>query len=82
MNWKETAMTTAMTTELNVTGMTCGHCRSAVQRALTEVEGVDTATVDLEAGVARVEGDAKPEALVAAVQKEGYGATVAGAQSG
>ncbi|MDQ3459904.1 MAG: heavy-metal-associated domain-containing protein [Deinococcota bacterium] len=71
-----------MTTELNVTGMTCGHCRSAVQRALTEVEGVDTATVDLEAGVARVEGDAKPEALVAAVQKEGYGATVAGAQSG
>ncbi len=69
-------------TTFGVTGMTCGHCRSAVQRALTEVEGVDTATVDLEAGVARVEGDAKPEALVAAVQKEGYGATVAGAQSG
>ncbi|MDQ3398801.1 MAG: cation transporter [Deinococcota bacterium] len=62
-------------TKLQVNGMTCNHCVTAVQRALEDVEGVEAATVDLEHGVAEVEGAADVNALIAAVQEEGYQAT-------
>lgn len=63
-----------MNTTLNVTGMTCGHCVSAVKKALEAVPGVHSADVSLESGQATVQGDASPEALVQAVQQEGYSA--------
>ena len=66
-------------TQLKVEGMTCGHCQSSVKRALESVEGVQGAEVNLEDGTARVEGDADPAKLVAAVQEEGYQASTVGA---
>jgi copper chaperone len=66
----------SMTTELQVSGMTCGHCQTAVTNALQAVPGVKAASVDLQNGLARVEGEAHPEALIAAVTEEGYGAQV------
>ena len=63
-------------TQLNVTGMTCGHCQSAVKSALESVEGVQRAEVDLDTGIARVEGNADTSKLVHAVEEEGYGASV------
>ena len=63
--------------QLNVTGMTCGHCQNAVKNALESVAGVQKAEVDLASGVACVEGDADVNKLVAAVEEEGYGAAVA-----
>lgn len=36
--------------ELKVEGMTCGHCKRAVEEALKTVEGVTGAEVDLESG--------------------------------
>jgi copper chaperone len=66
-----------MSIELNVTGMSCGHCKVAVEGALKKVEGVKVAEVDLSGGKARVEGEKiNPEALIAAVLDEGYGASV------
>lgn len=59
-------------TELKIDGMTCGHCATAVQRALERVAGVNAATVDLASGHAKVDGDVALSALVAAVQDEGY----------
>jgi copper chaperone CopZ len=44
---KETTMTTAT---YAVTGMTCGHCASAVTTELTTLEGVTDVAVDLVAG--------------------------------
>ena len=38
------------TTTYRVTGMTCGHCASAVQAELAALEGVDEVVVDLHAG--------------------------------
>ena len=64
-------------TELNITGMTCDHCQRAVQGALESVEGVQSASVDLDMGVARVDGEADLEALMAAVEEEGYQAAPA-----
>ena len=62
------------TTQLNITGMSCGHCVKAVEKALRGVPGVQSAEVSLEAGRATVQGDADAQALMAAVKEEGYGA--------
>jgi copper chaperone len=69
------------TTRLQVTGMTCGHCREAVEKALRGSQGVRNATVHLDSGTAEVEYEEErvaPEQLIAAVEEEGYGAAVAG----
>ncbi|GGR21116.1 CopZ family metallochaperone [Deinococcus ruber] len=63
-----------MNTELNISGMTCGHCQTAVTNALKRVPGVQDARVDLKTGKAVVEGHAELPALLAAVTEEGYGA--------
>ena len=60
---------------LTITGMTCDHCKVAVQKALESVKGVSTVKVDLANGVARVEGTAQTELLIAAVEEEGYTAS-------
>jgi copper chaperone len=69
-----------MSIELNVTGMTCGHCKAAVETALKNVEGVNLVQVDLASGKASVEGaHVNSDALIAAVIEEGYSAQLAGA---
>ena len=69
-------MLLGMSTELNISGMTCGHCQTAVTNALKSVPGVENAQVDLQTGKAVVEGQVDPQALLAAVTEEGYGAQV------
>lgn len=64
------------TVQLQVTGMSCGHCVAAVTRALKTVPGTQDAQVDLATGRATVQGSATPEALVKAVADEGYGVTL------
>jgi len=64
-------------TRLDVQGMTCGHCSAAVKRALEAVPGVDSATVDLDAGSATVAGSAPVDALIEAIGAEGYKAAPA-----
>ena len=63
------------TIQLTVRGMTCDHCARSVERKLASTPGVTKATVDLQAGQARVEYNAdvvKPEVLVNAVRQLGY----------
>jgi copper chaperone len=67
-----------MSVELNVTGMTCGHCQAAVTKALKNVPGVTDVKVDLQSGKAIVEGNTDPQSLIGAVAEEGYGATLQG----
>lgn len=65
------------TTQLQVTGMTCGMCVQHVTQALNEVAGVRSATVDLKAGAATVQHEgATPEALLEAVAEAGYEARI------
>ncbi len=67
-----------MKIELNVSGMTCGHCKAAVESALKAVAGVSAVAVDLAGGKATVDGEGvQLEALVAAVAEEGYSASAA-----
>lgn len=66
------------TIELSVTGMTCDHCVHAVTTAVKGVRGVADADVSLEQKSARVQGDDfDVKAVIAAIEEEGYEATVA-----
>jgi copper chaperone len=69
------------TLKLRVTGMTCGHCQMKVEQALKQTAGVYSAIVELETGEAEVDFDddaATTGQLVAAVERAGYGAKLAG----
>ncbi|KEZ75826.1 CopZ family metallochaperone [Salinisphaera hydrothermalis] len=64
-------------TKLKIEGMSCQHCVKSVDEALSEVPGVDrVVAVRLDEGEAEVEGSADHNALVAAVEEEGYDARV------
>lgn len=61
--------------ELKVTGMTCGHCENAVNKALAAVPGVTRVVeVSREKSRVMVEGSADVQALIAAITEEGYSA--------
>ena len=62
--------------ELEITGMTCAACAGRVERALRKVPGVGEAAVNVATEVATVRLDAPGpvDALVAAVERAGYGA--------
>lgn len=63
--------------KFNVEGMTCGHCQKAVKDAFEGVPGIERAEVNLQEGTAFVEGSADVQVLIAAVEDEGYTATLA-----
>ncbi|SFD45107.1 copper chaperone [Lentibacillus persicus] len=68
-----------METTLNVRGMTCGHCESAVKGALEDVEGVQGVEVSLDAGTVNViydETTANIESMREAVEEQGYDVVV------
>ncbi|PWL88386.1 MAG: copper-translocating P-type ATPase [Oscillospiraceae bacterium] len=64
----------------NVTGMTCSACSAHVEKAVRRVAGVRDVTVNLLTNSMVVEADASlpPQAITAAVEKAGYGASPAG----
>ena len=67
--------------ELRVDGMTCGHCVSAVTRAVKAVDSDANVEVDLGTGKVRVDGRSTAEALGKAIAEAGYPAAPAGAQA-
>jgi copper chaperone len=58
----------------SVTGMTCGHCVSAVTEEVSAIEGVESVEIDLETGAVTVTAATDPtrEQMVAAVDEAGY----------
>lgn len=59
-------------TVLKVEGMSCNHCKMAVEKAVREVAGVEEALVNLEQKELTVTGSASREQLVEVVTKAGY----------
>lgn len=62
--------------ELNVMGMTCASCVGRVEKALRSVPGVVEAAVNLANERASIAGSADPAALISAIKRIGYDATV------
>jgi len=67
--------------ELRVEGMTCGHCVSAVTRAVKTVDPEANVQVDLGTGRVRVDGRSSADALCKAIAEAGYPASPAGEQA-
>ena len=61
--------------QYNVTGMSCAACSARVEKAVSAVEGVSACSVSLLTNSMGVEGTAAPEAIIAAVEAAGYGAS-------
>jgi len=70
---------------LNISGMTCNHCASTLEAALTNVSGVDKVSVSYAKKFAQItvkpEADLNIETLIKTVQATGYSAELDDTQS-
>lgn len=57
---------------LKVEGMSCGHCKAAVEKALNVLSGVETVSVNLEQKEVVVTGSAPREEVANAIEEAGY----------
>lgn len=57
---------------INIEGMSCGHCKMAVEKALKAVAGITSVHVDLDKKEAMVAGSAAIADLHQAVEDAGY----------
>jgi Cu2+-exporting ATPase len=64
--------------QYKVTGMSCAACQTRVEKAVSAVDGVESCAVSLLTNSMGVEGTARPEEIIAAVEAAGYGASVKG----
>ncbi|CAM5646729.1 cation transporter [Streptomyces narbonensis] len=57
-----------------VSGMTCGHCRTAITTSVSALDGVISVDVDVTAGLVTVTTGGEPDdaAIAAAVDDAGY----------
>ena len=55
-----------------VSGMSCNHCKASVEKAIANVQGVESVEVDLPRGLAYVSGAHDSDAVVKAVADVGF----------
>lgn len=56
----------------SVPGISCGHCKTAIEGEVAKVAGVTAVTVDIEAKTVQVDGTADDAAIRAAIDNAGY----------
>jgi len=61
-----------MEQKFNVSGMTCGHCEKAVDRAIKRVDPQAEVRIDRASNRVTVESSQAREALAHAIVEEGY----------
>jgi copper chaperone len=64
-------------TKFTVPDMSCGHCKKAIEGAIHGLDANARITVDLEARTVEVSGAPGDDAILAALQSEGYPASPA-----
>lgn len=64
-------MTDAISHTLQVPGMSCGHCTSAIETAVGSLPHVERVTADLESKAVSVTGGDRAE-IEAAIENAGY----------
>jgi copper chaperone len=55
-----------------VPGISCGHCKSAIEGEVGQLSDVDSVVVDIDAKTVTVDGDASEEEVKAAIDEAGY----------
>ena len=68
-------MNTTVITTLNVTGMTCGHCEKAVERAIKQLDPAAEVKADRTQNKVEIKSNQPLTALTAAIQEEAYTVT-------
>lgn len=64
--------------QYNVTGMSCAACSARVEKAVAQIDGVESCSVSLLTNSMGVTGDVSAETVIAAVEAAGYGASIKG----
>lgn len=67
-----TADSQAATRTFRIKGMNCNHCRTSIEKALKEMEGITWVEVSLDAEEARVAGDATDQAIIETIESLGF----------
>lgn len=63
------------TVSLNVEGMSCGHCKASVEKAVSALDGVSKVDVDLagkKVNITYAPGKVNPDAFKKAITGQGY----------
>lgn len=55
-----------------VPGISCGHCKTAIETEVADVSGVERVAVDVERKLVEIEGVASEADVVAAINDAGY----------
>jgi copper chaperone len=61
-----------------VPGITCGHCKSAIETEVGALDDVESVVVDIDTRTVEVVGSADDAAIRAAIVEAGYEAAPAG----
>lgn len=64
--------------QYNVTGMSCAACSARVEKAVAQIDGVESCSVSFLTNSMGVTGDVSAEIVIAAVEAAGYGASIKG----
>ena len=61
------------TLSYSVPGVSCAHCKQAIEGEVSQVQGVESVEVDLDAKTVTVSGDPLDEgAIIGAIDEAGY----------
>ena len=61
-----------MTVVYSVPGISCGHCKAAIEGEVLQVAGVTAVAVDVDAKTVTVDGAVSDAAVRAAIDEAGY----------
>ncbi|CUH98375.1 heavy-metal-associated domain-containing protein [Leisingera aquaemixtae] len=59
-----------------INDMSCGHCKAAIEKAVTNLDSSATLEFDMGARKVRIESKAARESIQAALKAEGYASEV------
>ncbi|PPB82214.1 copper chaperone [Albidovulum inexpectatum] len=62
--------------KLSIPDMSCGHCKAVVERTIIEIDSGADVIVDLDNRTVEVKTTAAPQALVQALEAQGYPAKI------
>ena len=63
--------------KFDITGMGCAACSAKIEKAVSQMQGIDSCSVNLLTNSMTTNGSALPEEIIKTVQNAGYGASVA-----
>lgn len=64
--------------QFTITGMSCAACSARIEKAVSKLPGITSCSVSLLTNSMSVDGSAKPQDIIKAVEHSGYGASLKG----